>query len=114
MHLHVDSVDLIGGEVVFTPELNAAVNRGMNDDAAGERLVRIQGDFKRLTELLRDLRVVSLRAEDVCPAGFGLDTMVRAGEVLRRQKCRSQAILGGSARMIALRYGAEHLAQSYR
>ena len=43
MHAEGDALDLIGGEPMLVAKLDAGVDRGMNDDAAGERFVGVQG-----------------------------------------------------------------------
>ncbi len=111
-HGEVHLRDFIAGEAVLLLELHAAVDRGMNDDAAGERLVGIEADLEGLAQILGDLGVVVLGRHHVGEAALGLDHLVRAGEVLLREQRRGKAVLRGASGMEALAMRAEHLAEA--
>ena len=87
---------------------------GMDDDAAGERLVGVERDLVALAEVAGDLGVVAGGAEDVGPAALALEADLGAGEVARGQQRRRQAVLRGAAGMEALGHRSEHLAQAHR
>ena len=67
-----DGSDVLRGEMVFRPELETSVNRGMYDHSARKRLVAVGGDLEVLAEPLGDLGIVVRRAQDVRPAAQAL------------------------------------------
>ena len=51
MHLEIDTLDLVGGQLVLVAELDRGVDRRMHDDAAGERLVGVERGLVALAEV---------------------------------------------------------------
>ena len=58
--LQLDPLDLVGGELVLVAQLDRGVDRGMHDDAAGERLVGIERGLVALAETVGDFVVILL------------------------------------------------------
>ena len=107
-------LDGVRGEPMLVAQLNAGVDRRVNDDAAGERLVGVQRDLVGAAEIAGDLA----RSCVTCSARWPIRSCPRAelgaGEAARRQERRGQPVLRRASGMKALGHRAEHLAQADR
>jgi hypothetical protein len=99
---------------VLVSELNARIDRRMNDHPAGERLVSVQRQLVRLSEFVGNRGRIVAGAEDIQPPVLAFEGEVGAGEVARRQQRSGQAVLCGASGMKALGHRSEHLAQPDR
>ena len=95
-------------------QLLAAVDRRVDDDAAGIGLVGVEAGLPHLAQPTDDLVVVLLGRQHVGEAARRLDAALRTVEVGPRQECRQRAVLSRPAGVEALGHGAEHLAQPRR
>ena len=114
MHLQLDTCDLVGTQSRIVSQLDASIDRRMNDDAAGKRLVGVREDLPAAAEVLGDFLVAMRCREHVGKPPGRLDCLVAAREVGARQERSQQAIARGVARMKRLAHGAEHLAEPRR
>ena len=55
MHAKIDALDGVRREPMLVAQLNAGVDRRVNDDAAGERLVGVQRNLVGAAEIPGDL-----------------------------------------------------------
>ena len=95
---------------MFVVQLNAAVDCGMVDDAAGKRLVGVAAQVEVGPEAFRDLREIVFRRLDRGETSRAFDSIFAGGKPGLRQQCRRVAVLRGPAWMERLRHGSEHLA----
>src|SRR3546814_2485341 len=51
MHLKIDARQVVGGNAFFT-QLHASIDAWMNNNTAGERLVRVERNLEALTQLI--------------------------------------------------------------
>ena len=92
----------------------AAVDSRMDHHSTRKRLIAVERDLILLAESIRNLPVVTRRAQDICPAARRFDRLVGAREILRCQKGRHQTVLRRSAGVEALGHRAEHLTKPNR
>ena len=114
MHAQIDLADLGGIKIFGVADLHATVDRRVDDDAAGERLVGVGEDFVALAQSFGNFVEVVRGAEDVGPATLGLDRLFRAGIAPGGEQRRGKTVLRGPAGMKTLRHGPEHFAQAHR
>src|SRR5271169_3501741 len=99
MHAKLDAFDRLGGEVLFSTQLQATVDDRVDDDAAGERLVAVVGELPGLPESAGDLAIIARGREHVGEAASSLDSLEGAGEILPREQCCNHAVARRQARM---------------
>ena len=114
MNLGLDARDALRHEPMPIAQLDAGVDRWMDHDAAGERLVRILGELPGVAEAIGDCRVVALGREHVRESALAFDADRTAREIVLRKERSVEAVLCSHAGMERLAHRAEHLAQPRR
>src|SRR5438874_11669711 len=114
VHAELDLIDLFEREAMLVSQLDAAVNRWMDHDAACKWLVRIVEKLPAASQTFSDRAVVALRREHVREAATSLAAGIGTREVLRRKERRNESIFRRGADMKRLAHRAEHLAQARR
>ena len=104
--------DVAGRDAVLVVQLDARVDRGVIDDPARERLVRVDVQLPRRAEAVGDLAQVVLGRRHRRPAARALDAVGAAREALLRQQRGGVAVLRGAARVQRLAHRAELLAHA--
>ena len=101
-------------EAVRDGELHAPVDAGMNHDAAGERLVRVERDLEARAELVRDLRPVALGRIRPHEPARRFERAIRGREAMSRQQRRHEARARRAADVKRLGHRPELLADADR
>ena len=112
MHAKLDRFDGGRRELVRRAKLQAAVDRGMDHDAARKRLVAVGVELPRFTQPLGDPGQVALGRENVRESPPALDRLGRAGEILACEERRREPVPCRKPDVQRLAHRAEHLAQA--
>jgi len=110
VHPQFNALHVLGPHALLA-QLHAGVDARVDDDAAGEGLVGVEGDLEALAELVGGLVPGALGRQHLRIAARRLERTRAGGEAVARQQRRQQPGARRAAGVEGLGHGAELLAQ---